>query len=124
YETSEKEDKARFYAAERERRAQEARFSRLKTGAIFLSGILVLLAVTSAWYAIKQRERAIAELQRYNEATGRGFWINLEFTTPNLTPSEVDALWQVATATPVARAAFIQKMLSDPAVLVRFGRRP
>lgn len=112
-------------AQDQQRQAQHRQYARLAIRAAVVIFLFAVLAAVMAYLGLQERQEALHQLEVANKANGRGIWVNLDFTTTTeMTPSEVNALWQLATANQTMRTAFVDAMLSDPALLVRFGRRP
>ena len=130
----------RNYIAASQRRARRATHVRR---AVAL-GALALAAVASlaAWGAITsrgeaERNRQIAEENRQlaehraerlsaalAEARASLIWSNLALKGDRLERQEVDALWQVATADPEARHAFLRQMGQSRSAVLKFARQP
>ena len=107
-------------------------------------GALALAAVASlaAWGAITsrgeaERNRQIAEENRQlaehraerlsaalAEARASLIWSNLALKGDRLERQEVDALWQVATADPEARHAFLRQMGQSRSAVLKVARQP
>jgi hypothetical protein len=58
------------------------------------------------------------------DAQANLIWSRLEFTTDELQPHEVDALWDLATAEPATRDAFLEQLAENHQLVLRFARFP
>ena len=120
-----KRDRERQDQERRVRDAQALADANRRTAQRTLVGLgaaLVLLVIAVAVSIYAERERTRAEF-----ALGRGLWGELDFSSPNLQPEEIDVLWQVATSSAAIRSEFIAPLTaeeSDPGVVLRFARRP
>jgi hypothetical protein len=119
-----------------------AKGKRLATGAD-LDAFVGLARRRSAWLSASERQlvaesRKAAVAQRcrerqrtrdlraaLTEARSNLIWSQLEFGSDDeLSPHEINALWQLATADPAGRAAFSRQLSGNPSLILRLAKRP
>jgi hypothetical protein len=99
------------------RREEERRRNRWRMAVAALLVLGVGLSGFAGWQWYKQSQQAV-------EAAASSIWRSLEFTTDELQPHEVDALWNLATAEPATRAAFLGQLAENRPLVLRFAQRP
>jgi hypothetical protein len=103
-----------------------ARRFRIAAGAVGVLTLLGAAAIGAAIYGYVQAGKAQVALVDLRQANGKNIWVNLDFTTRDLTPGEVNALWDVTGSTGPQLDGFLKPIASspDPAVVAKFGRNP